>query len=679
MRHLISTLLVELTVQHDLLYKKVVKTLDLSELSNESLVRKNRGVQHVKKGIYKLIQLGFGRISSYCKYVYLSFEKWEIVPFIRCWKSTWSLVLYGTGKRLCKRATKAFSTNCGRNQYTKFTKVYIFGLSGGSVSKNLGIPKGSNFYGIRASVVIRNFSNKGRQLKSSDTENRAVKNGFDFLKDIVAGKLNPVKNVYQKIICDTKILKAGYNKLKSNPVSITPETDNKDSNDSGINEEYFANLAQKLRTETYNPKPTKLVFTPKAGEETKQLGISSVEDRIVQQVLLFLLEAAFEKTLNDASHGFRPNRGAHTACKNIRLWKGVSWFVKGNIINYFDRINHTTLIKIISSKIKDQQVIDLLWKFLKVGVVVNKKYQSTNLGVPQGTIISPILSNIYFDQLDQYIDLVKKELNTRKISEPNPEYVEAKSKLRSKKGKDKEKGSQDLRKLKSTIRIGLKFYYIRHADDWLVGVWGSREDAVKIRQRIKTFLKDKLDFELSAERTRITHAGTEKAEFLGYEIYSPIPKKSFSVQGKVKRRVSYVCIYIDAPYKTLKKQLVQENILVDKNGTWLVNGITQWTNYSHAEILYRYNQIIRGYLNYYSHVNNLHIFSKFIGFALRHSCALTLGRKLKLRSRKKVFRKFGLNLQAPGTEIKLGIPTDFKSNVDAYKTTVNSDSLKIFK
>jgi len=137
------------------------------------------------------------------------------------------------------------STNSGRNQYAKFTKVSSGKLLGGSELKNLGLPKGNNFYGNRVFVVTRNFAIKGKQLKSCDKKNLAMKSSFDLLKDIADGKLNPSKNVYQ-IICDPQVLKAGYAKLKSNPASMTPGADEKDLNDLRINEQYFMNLANKL-------------------------------------------------------------------------------------------------------------------------------------------------------------------------------------------------------------------------------------------------------------------------------------------------------------------------------------------------------------------------------------------------------------------------------------------------
>jgi len=176
----------------------------------------------------------------------------------------------------------------------------------------------------------------------------------------------------------------------------------------------------------------------------------------------------------------------------------------------------------INLQIKDQQVIDLLWKFLRAGVVIDNRYQRTTTGIPQGGMISPILSNIYLHSLGMYLDKLKEELDTKQTSEPNPEYMSAKSKLRSKK------------------------------------------EATKIREKIVIFLKEKLDLELSIEKTKITHASKEKVQFLGYEIYLPTPKEPFFAKGNVKKRASHVSIYMDAPYNKLKERLIDEKILVEK-------------------------------------------------------------------------------------------------------------------
>jgi len=402
------------------------------------------------------------------------------------------------------------------------------------------------------------MSSEGGQPKTTKKDDIAAESGFTRLLVIADGKCEAVQNVYQ-IVYDVEVLKASYNKLKSRPASMTPGVDDKNLNSLNITEKYFDDLSNKLRMEQYRP-----------------LGIPFIEDRIVQQSLLYLLEAVFEKTFSDRSHGFRP----------------------------------------------------------------------------------------------------------KKTSEPNPIYREAKSLLRSKKGKEKKEGYKQLRKLKSTIQVGMKLYYVSYADDWLIGVWGRREDAVKVKNKIEIFLREKMGLEMSLEKTKITHAGKEKVFFLGYDIYSPTPKESMFEKGKinkVKKRASHVSIYIDAPYYRIKKRLVEEKILEEKNGKWLINAVLHWVNYNHAEILYRYNWIIKGYLNYYSHVNNLYIFHKIINLILVHSCALTLGRKLKLRSRKKVFKKFGKILTDPKSNLTLNIPSNYQSNTKDYRINHKNDPLKILK
>jgi group II intron reverse transcriptase/maturase len=637
-------------------------------------------VQHAAKGVYWACQQALGSAPSYCRYAYSRKDWWENVPSFEGWTTTRTTALESPGRILSKRAAVAPTTNSRKNLYAKSTGT-SWRLLGGNVLQNLGSPKGSNSYGDRVLVVARNISSEGGQPKTTKKEDIAAISGLNLLKVIAGGENDIVQNVY-RIVYDVEVLKTSYNKLKSRPASTTPGIDGKDLNTLEINEKYFNELSNKLRTEKYRPAPVKRVLIPKPGNKTRPLGIPSIEDRIVQQSLLYLLEAVFEKTFSDKSHGFRPKKGAHTACKNIRQWRGVSWFIEGDIISYFDTINQKKLTKLVSKRIQDQQVIDLLWKFLRAGVVTDGKYKRTIIGVPQGAVISPILSNIYLHELDLYVETLRKKYDTKKTSEPNPVYRKAKSRLQTKKGKEKKEGYKQLRKLKSTIRVGMRLYYARYADDWLIGIWGKREDAVKVKNKIENFLREKLELEMSLEKTKITHAGKEKAVFLGYDIYSPTPKESFFEKGKiskVKKRASHVSIYIDAPYHRIKERLIEEKILEVKNGKWLINAVTHWINYNHAEILYRYNWIIKGYLNYYSHVNNLHIFHKIINLILLHSCALTLGRKLKLRSRKKVFRQFGKTLKDPKSNSRLCIPQNYQSNTKDYRIDHKNDPLKVLK
>ena len=219
---------------------------------------------------------------------------------------------------------------------------------------------------------------------------------------------------------------------------------------------------------------------PKRNGKDRPLGIPTIEDRLVQQSLKLLLEAVYEKKFSKRSHGYHPNKGVHTVTKNLRSWRGISWFIEGDIVEFFDSIDHEVLIAILTRTIKDQQVIDLIWKILRAGVNTKGKLEKTEKGTPQGSIISPILSNIYLNELDSSIEELGKKKNTITTSLPNPEYILKKSQLRYYKG-DKRKGYQELRKLKSTLRIGYKMYYIRYADDWLIGIWGSRKEPRHVR------------------------------------------------------------------------------------------------------------------------------------------------------------------------------------------------------
>jgi retron-type reverse transcriptase len=139
--------------------------------------------------------------------------------------------------------------------------------------------------------------------------------------------------------------------------------------------------------------------------------------------------------------------------------------VEGDIENYFDNINHQILIELISKEIKDQQIIDLLWKFLRAGVLIDGIFRKTKTGVPQGAVISPILSNIYLSPLDNYVDQLKAEFDNKVTSKKNSEYTKALSLLRLKKGEERAKEYKELRKIKSTVRVGMKIYYVRYADD----------------------------------------------------------------------------------------------------------------------------------------------------------------------------------------------------------------------
>lgn len=566
--------------------------------------------------------------------------------------------LFSIGRRLSKYEEYMSYTNCIINVNAKVMRVYS--TQGNDKLTTTGSPKESNFYGDGASIVIQD---EGKQLLFTKTY-CAAHSGAKMIEVIENGDFDSIQHIYQ-IFTDINFIKAVYYKIKSKPSFMTSGVDNKTINDLPINEHFFEQIVKEMKTEKYKPKETKRVLILKKNGKPRPLGIPTIKDRIIQQILKILLETIYDKTFCNYNHGYRPNKGPHTVAENLRTWYGISWFIEGDIVGYFDNIDHQILITIIKKKIKDQQVIDLLWKFLKAGVIIDGKKIKTKKGIPQGGVISPLLSNIYLNEFDIYMQNLKKQIDTKKTSIPNPDYIKKKSKLRSVKI-ERKKAYQELRAIKSTLRIGAKIYYIRYADDWLIGIWGNKNTAKEILIQIEQFLMQKLKIVLAKEKTKITHAGKEKAKFLGLEINSPTPKKSFYTKTGPKKRASHVRLNLNMPYQQIKNDLMEKGFFNEIKGKWFIKAITKWTNYRHSEILYRYNWIIQGYLNYYSYVDNKYEFHKIIGYILKHSCALTLGRKYKLRSRKKVFKKFGANLKDPENGLELKIPDNFKKTVGKF-------------
>jgi len=218
-------------------------------------------------------------------------------------------------------------------------------------------------------------------------------------------KANPKRKfhaLYDKIH-RPDILKTAWLKVKSNNGSAGVDgiTIDKIVNEIGENQ-FLNNLYKKLKTETYHPSPVKRVWIPKANsQKMRPLGIPTIEDRVVQQAVKSVLEPIFETTFKDSSYGFRPKRNAHQAMKAIRKASQKNyWVVDVDIKGYFDNINHKKLMLLVEQKISDKRILRLIRNWLKAGVMEDGSLERSELGSPQGGVISPLLANIYLNVLD---------------------------------------------------------------------------------------------------------------------------------------------------------------------------------------------------------------------------------------------------------------------------------------
>jgi group II intron reverse transcriptase/maturase len=294
-----------------------------------------------------------------------------------------------------------------------------------------------------------------------------------------------------RVLFNQEMYYAAYQRINAKVGNMTPGTDGTTIDSMSLAR--IDNLIGALKDETYQPQPARRVYIPKKNGKKRPLGIPSVDDKLVQEVIRMLLEAIFEGQFENCSHGFRPSRSCHTALTQVQnRFTGAKWFIEGDIKGFFDNIQHHVLIEVLRKRISDERFLRLIRKFLNAGYIEDWKFHKTFSGTPQGGLISPILANIYLDQLDKYVEQYIASFDTGKRRTSNPAYFKLKTERctlirRINNGKHDELKLVRLQRIKeieaetrlvsstNEMDIGYKrLKYVRYADDFLIGVIGCR-------------------------------------------------------------------------------------------------------------------------------------------------------------------------------------------------------------
>ena len=485
-----------------------------------------------------------------------------------------------------------------------------------------------------------------------------------------------------RILNKDEIWIMAYEKLKKNKGALTlgstPETMD------GMSLERLKRLQKEVCSQKYKFKPVKLTYIPKPDGRKRPLGLPTANDKIVQEVMRIILEAIYEPVFSEESFGFRAGLGCHDALYHVeQKFRWVDYVIEGDIEQAYPTIDHRILIKILQKRIDDHRFITLVWKSLKCGVLDEERIQWLKTGVPQGSIVSPILANIYYNELDEYVQTLKNKYETP-ISERtqvrNPVYKSLGNKITkvSNKMRNHEPQSTERQELAKELKIirtkrlqtnslkdkVIRVEYVRYADDWMIGVSGDRKLADKIKDYISNFMKNDLVQNLHPLKTKVTDLRKGNVRFLGYEIFLPKNRPISSYKGKGAKTIrrGQPQLRFDIPVAEVTKIYAERGYFkqLPKGVRPISRG--SYTVLEDHVIVSHYRSLWFGLLNYYSGCTKRGRL-QYIHYLLHMSCAMTLGHRHRV-SCSKIFRKHGktltIKIESTGKTVSFPYKTSWK-------------------
>jgi group II intron reverse transcriptase/maturase len=439
----------------------------------------------------------------------------------------------------------------------------------------------------------------------------------------------PLERVY-RLLYNKELYLHAYARLYANDGAMTKGSTEETVDE--MSQKKIEQLIASLQAKTFRWTPVRRVQIPKKKGKMRPLGIPSWSDKLLQEVIRSILEAYYDVQFSDCSHGFRPARGCHSALQTVQhQWTGTRWFIEGDIAQYFDTIDHSILIDILRKTIKDERFLWLIQGLLQAGYLEEWTYHPTLSGSPQGGVVSPLLSNIYLNELDQYIVQTLIPAHTQgSIRKEHPQW----KKLTRQIGRLKKEGNrEEVKRLKQQRnQIPAKdpndpdyrrLRYVRYADDFLLGYAGTKAEAEQIKQAIGTWLQEHLKLTLSEEKTLITHAVSGAARFLGYDIVN----QQENDQHTAGRRRINGRIGLRVPADILKRKIaryMRKGKIADRREHLIQSDYT---------IMSIYQAEYRGIVQYYQLAYNVSTLYR-LQWVMWGSLLRTLANKHKISSKK---------------------------------------------
>nr|UXN44309.1 putative reverse transcriptase [Haslea karadagensis] len=513
------------------------------------------------------------------------------------------------------------------------------------------ITRNSKEWGLRRVHSTVPFCRKGPSYVRFDKDTLLggyESNQLDLLRSYIISNKKCVN--LSQIMSDPNFLIAAWARIRSNSESLTLAV-SKETLD-GIVLSWFEETANTMRNGVFQFSPSRRTYISKSDGRKRLLTIPSSRDKIVQEAMRFLLMLIFKGDFSKNSHGWVSGRGCHTALNQIKMdFAHDNWFIEGDIDQQFPSLDHQVLIDLLKTKINDQAFIDLIYKYLKVGYGESlDKTVKMCVGISQRGILFSVLANIYMTPFDKWVerDLIPKYTKGKR-RKTNLAYTKM---IRSEKVTD-----HSIPSLYAHDRNFIRLHYVRYADDFIMGLNGPKIYCKQIVDECKTFLFEQLKLILNIEKTKITHSQLDSATFLGYRVYKTKLSKmkiAHNLKGQLSRRT--INTILDGPIDRIVGKLTERGY-TKKDGSPTRN--RRFINHTLYDMIGHYKIVERGILQYYKLANNYGRVAARVHYILKYSCALTIASKMKLTTLRRVFNKYGknLNIKDESGKIIMSYPT----------------------